>query len=231
MPDKSFDRIVKEKFEHFNAEPNPELWGNISMQLDEKPVKKRIPYVWLSAACVLILASFTFWFNSNPVPNLVENADSQLVQTPENPIRVMPETEPKALNIALATRSKMRVPTKAKLILQSAVIIPPQPDLKSENVQTQVQVLEEEKSIVESATLSAAIETPLVATAETETEEAVKPAKRRMRSLSDLVNFVVAKVDHREDKLIETSDQDAVLEINAVNLGLLKFKKSIPTNK
>lgn len=231
MPDKSFDRIVKDKFEHFNTEPKPTLWENISKQLDEKRAKKRIPYFWLSAACVLILASFAFWFNSNSVPNSDLNADSQLVQAPENPITIISETEPKVLNIAVAKAKQSRPATKTKSSpssLQTAAIVS-RPDLKSENLQTQV--LQEEKLVVESESLSAATETPLVVAAETEIEEAAKPAKRRVRSLSDLVNFVVAKVDRREDKLIETSDQDAVLEISALNLGLLKFKKSTPTNK
>lgn len=230
MPDKSFDRILKDKFAHFNAEPNSGLWENIAQQLDKKPAKKRIPYAWLSAACIILVASFTFWYSSNPDSNSGLNTDSQLVQAPENPITVMAESEPEISNIAVAKPKQTLPPTKTKRIKQvtlSAAKLT-QPDIKSENVQTQV--LEKENPVVASATLTAVTETPSIAAAETEIEEAVKPAKRRVRSLSDLVNFVVAQVDRREDKLIETSDQDAILEISAVNLGLLKFKK-MDTNK
>jgi len=54
------------------------------------------------------------------------------------------------------------------------------------------------------------------------------PAKRkRIRSLGDLINVVVAKVDKRKDKIIEFTDNDDDDESNitGVNLGVIKVKK------
>lgn len=51
--------------------------------------------------------------------------------------------------------------------------------------------------------------------------------RKKIHSLGDLLNVVIAKVDKREDKLIEftnNSDEDS-FNVTGVNLGLLKAKK------
>ncbi len=48
----------------------------------------------------------------------------------------------------------------------------------------------------------------------------------KIKSVGDLVNFVVAKVDKREDKIIQLSKTDeSDNEITGINLGLFKFRK------
>jgi hypothetical protein len=50
--------------------------------------------------------------------------------------------------------------------------------------------------------------------------------KRRIRSLGDLINVVVSKVDKRKDKIIEFSNtDDDEATITGVNLGIIKIKK------
>jgi hypothetical protein len=54
---------------------------------------------------------------------------------------------------------------------------------------------------------------------------AAKPGKK-LRSLGDIINIAVAKVDKRKDKFIEFSDtDDNGSTITAVNLGIIKIKK------
>jgi hypothetical protein len=48
--------------------------------------------------------------------------------------------------------------------------------------------------------------------------------QRKIRSIGSLVNFVIAKVDTREDKLIEFKDSDEGSEVSGINLGLVKIK-------
>jgi hypothetical protein len=51
--------------------------------------------------------------------------------------------------------------------------------------------------------------------------------KLKIKSIGDLVNFVVAKVDKREEKIIKmgkTSESDN--EITGINLGLIKYSKT-----
>lgn len=60
------------------------------------------------------------------------------------------------------------------------------------------------------------------------TEDGATSGKKlKIRSVGDLVNFVVAKVDKRNDKLIKISKTDeSDNEITGINLGLIKFRKS-----
>ncbi|HEY1060821.1 MAG TPA: hypothetical protein VGE44_04015 [Daejeonella sp.] len=48
--------------------------------------------------------------------------------------------------------------------------------------------------------------------------------QKKIRSIGSLVNFVIAKVDKREDKLIEFKDSDEGSEVSGINLGLVKIK-------
>jgi hypothetical protein len=47
---------------------------------------------------------------------------------------------------------------------------------------------------------------------------------KRVKGIGGLVNFVIAQVDKREDKLIEFTESDEGTEISGINLGLLKIK-------
>jgi hypothetical protein len=55
-------------------------------------------------------------------------------------------------------------------------------------------------------------------------EERGHNGNKRIRSIASLVNFVIAKVDKREDKLIEFKDGVEGSEVSGINLGLIKIK-------
>ncbi|MDP3468793.1 MAG: hypothetical protein Q8S11_10695 [Daejeonella sp.] len=55
-------------------------------------------------------------------------------------------------------------------------------------------------------------------------DESEVRSQRKIRSIGSLVNFVIAKVDKREDKLIEFKDSDEGSEVSGINLGLVKIK-------
>lgn len=54
-----------------------------------------------------------------------------------------------------------------------------------------------------------------------------KAKHKRIRSIGDVVNLVMAKVDKREDKLIQFTDSDDGDESNVtgINLGIINLKK------
>ena len=55
----------------------------------------------------------------------------------------------------------------------------------------------------------------------------VSKQKHKIHNLGDLLNLAIAKVDKRQDKIIEfTDDDDNGSMITAVNLGILKTKKA-----
>lgn len=58
-------------------------------------------------------------------------------------------------------------------------------------------------------------------------EGATSDRKLKIKSVGDLVNFVVAKVDKRDEKIIKISKTDeSDNEITGINLGLFKFRKA-----
>lgn len=62
----------------------------------------------------------------------------------------------------------------------------------------------------------------------TDTQKPAEPAKKkRIRSLGDLLNVVIAKVDKREDKVIEftNSNDDDTFNVTGLNLGIVRAKK------
>lgn len=59
---------------------------------------------------------------------------------------------------------------------------------------------------------------------EVDSDESEVRGQRKIRSIGSLVNFVIAKVDKREDKLIEFKDSDEGSEVSGINLGLVKIK-------
>jgi len=62
------------------------------------------------------------------------------------------------------------------------------------------------------------------ATEEMNSDETDTRGQRKIRSIGSLVNFVIAKVDKREDKLIEFKDSDEGSEVSGINFGLVKIK-------
>lgn len=62
---------------------------------------------------------------------------------------------------------------------------------------------------------------------DSEEDGATSNRKLRIKSVGDLVNFVVAKVDKRDEKIIRMSKTDeSDNEVTGINLGIFKFKKA-----
>jgi hypothetical protein len=73
----------------------------------------------------------------------------------------------------------------------------------------------------------ATVKTPPVVMASNQPKEkATAPKRHGIRSMGDLVNLVVARVDKRKDKMIEfTNTDEDESTITAVNIGPVKIKK------
>ena len=54
--------------------------------------------------------------------------------------------------------------------------------------------------------------------------EPQKTEHKKIRSIGGLVNFVIARVDKRDDKIIEFKEGAEGSEVSGINLGLVKFK-------
>ena len=227
----TFDTILKDKLKDVSVAPSPQVWENISAGLEQKQEKKRVIYPWLGlAASVLLVSLGAWWFfpmNQAKISTVKGLNVQQMPTRSANPELIAQENLPKKE----VTHSPKPLVLHNVAQLQQDLTLPPisvntvepKPSVAVlQPVQQEVAVLNEAPSIEPAAILNIPKETTLTSAE----PGATKHAKKRIRSLSDLVNFVVAKVDDREEKVLETSSNEAILSLTSLNVGPLKFKKN-----
>jgi len=228
--EKTFDKVFKDKLGEVSVAPSPQVWENISASLEPKHQKKRVVSPWLGlAASVLLVSLGAWWFfpmNQAQVGAVkVVNVQAMPTRTTEVQLTAQ-ENLPKK---ELAHISKPLVVNKVAQLQQDLALPPssvntvdPKPSATIiQPEQQQLAVLNESPS--QPVTIP---QTPQETALNSAQPSAKKHAKKRIRSLSDLVNFVVAKVDNREEKVLETSSDGAILSLTSLNVGPLKFKKN-----
>jgi len=226
----TFDEVFKDKLGEVSVAPSPQVWENISASLEPKQHKKRVIYPWLGlAASVLLVSLGAWWFF--PM-NQAQVGAVKVVNVQQKPTRiteVQPTAQGNLPKKELAHIAKPLVVNKVAQLQQELPLPPssvntvdPKPSATIiQPEQQQVAVLNESPS--QPVTI---LKTPQETALNSAQPSAKKHAKKRIRSLSDLVNFVVAKVDNREEKILETSTDEAILSLTALNVGPLKFKKN-----
>jgi len=229
--DNTFDKLLKAKFENFRSEPSTELWQQISKQLDQKPKSSRLPYVWLTAACLLIVGAYVVWFSSSNTVNL----EPQVVKNriPSTPVeQLQPASQAIVPSIAASPSKKVVLAVQRPQVNQEPSIVSKElvTELAFNSVENPISTIQDQSEVI-----AAIAETPVLANVEpekSETEEHFEeesPSKHRSRGLGRLVNFVVGQVDGRADKLIEVSeDPGEGLRITGLNIGLIKMKNKNP---
>jgi hypothetical protein len=228
--EKTFDKVFKDKLGEVSVAPSPQVWENISASLEPKQHKKRVIYPWLGlAASVLLVSLGAWWFF--PM-NQAQVGAVKVVNVQQKPTRiteVQPTAQGNLPKKELAHIAKPLVVNKVAQLQQELPLPPssvntvdPKPSATIiQPEQQQVAVLNESPS--QPVTI---LKTPQETALNSAQPSAKKHAKKRIRSLSDLVNFVVAKVDNREEKILETSTDEAILSLTSLNVGPLKFKKN-----
>jgi hypothetical protein len=226
----TFDEVFKDKLGEVSVAPSPQVWENISASLEPKQHKKRVIYPWLGlAASVLLVSLGAWWFF--PM-NQAQVGAVKVVNVQQKPTRiteVQPTAQGNLPKKELAHIAKPLVVNKVAQLQQELPLPPssvntvdPKPSATIiQPEQQQVAVLNESPS--QPVTI---LKTPQETALNSAQPSAKKHAKKRIRSLSDLVNFVVAKVDNREEKILETSTDEAILSLTSLNVGPLKFKKN-----
>lgn len=227
-PDNSFDKAFRERLAEATVAPSEHVWETIAARLEQKKPKKRIAVAWFSVAASLVLVSAIWWLSTAP-----PNADAGLAKVPPAVEKPLQQSSSVVLeqNISLVQEKKQQVVRHTSravgLVSSPAAAKPaPLPSLVSDTPAAQAEPIANfvKASPVEIITTNAAILPEIPAT--DAKAPVAKRSKKRIRSLSDLVNFVVAKVDDREEKVLETSNDGAILSLTALNVGPIKFKKN-----
>ncbi|RYE24289.1 MAG: hypothetical protein EOP42_22425 [Sphingobacteriaceae bacterium] len=256
ISDKELDDLFNSKLNNIEAEPSADLWDNIAAELDQKPKRKNLVPVLRIAAGIIVIFSVGLLFlrkdvpvenqlpkklvkaklqQQNPADKQIEklgDKNSMLLLTAKNEVvkTVSAKRKSKALFIKPLILTKPETEnTSTQILAQTSAEIKPNPELQNN------QFAQTRTAIVPDVSIS------LKPQPETEipTKPFVKPqilaaantsAKvkhKRIRSFGDVVNLVMAKVDKREDKLIQFSDSDDGDESNVtgINLGIINLKK------
>jgi hypothetical protein len=238
MQDKEFDQLFKDRFEEAEVQPSANLWGNIAEELE--PQRKRsLPVYWWSAAAAVVLVALTIGL-LNPKTEKIRLQSSTLVAD-----RLVPAADTltaAAYNAAVAKAAgiadAVEPDTSTPLIIAprlsaedeknnltamqpSARIV--HPNNKPQEIITAVKELPKEKEPANNVAIASA-DLPAENSADVVTEAAPQE-HRGIRNVGDLVNFVVNKVDKRENKLVQFDTDDDNSSLVSLNLGIIRFSK------
>ncbi len=234
--DKAFDRSLREKFREFSEEPSAAVWEQIARGLD-RPAKKRLPYAWLAAACVMMVASLLLWTKQEPekmnlakapVANLPFAEDASVSQENfKNPVIV--QTNKKAAPTAVSYKGQLDVENELM------VVVPSLKDEPAASTALQSQPAASAPVAAEIVIASLRPDTEIAVNTSPELHDSEETAEslapKQKKGLGKLVNFVLSQVDPREDKLIEVSeDAGEGIRVTGLNFGLVKMKNK-PLNK
>ena len=252
ISDKELDKLFKQRFEDAEFQPSKAVWGKISAKMDRKSkVKKTLPIFWMAAASVVVVLGASLWFYRPVEVIRLQGVNQQItLNTPESPIsdlgtgasKLDPhQPEIKGFDfskLVAAEENSFDTPKEVTLPQRSSIEITKQEVLTSNNTL--------KRNISEVALTPKEVKVPrytgdqsqldvtqadMVASVEVTQDDLIpeqqQTSPKRIRSVGSLVNFVISKVDHRDDKIIEFKDGDEGSEVSGINLGLIKLKSRI----
>jgi hypothetical protein len=252
MQDKEFDALFKNRFESAEIEPSANLWSNIEEKLVVK--RKRVfPVYWSAAAAFIAAVAIGLLFQQHDKVRLGntsavvrQSGEGRAVGTvgagadskpavPENNNQYMAslqhhtEVEERGYNSSeiAGTTPTEEAEKKDLLVMQPSVEI-------AHLVYKEAKVKQETVKLPEP--IAKPVEEVMIASAEVaedtgnETEELASENKRAesrgIRNVGDLVNYVVDKVDKREEKFIQfKTDNDDNSSLIGLNIGMFKFNQ------
>lgn len=253
--DKELDDLFTSKLHDFEVEPAANLWQNISTELDRKPKRKSIVLGLRIAAGILIVlsAGLLLLLKNEPAKtNLPKKVAKVVLQKIDPNINQIASLGDKKSTLLLSVKNKVikeASPKKGKskvIVTKPTIVQKPENELIS--IQTSAQnkpeaepvisknnAVESRVALVPDVSVSLKpqpeIEVPIKTVVKpsmfSSENNTVKVKHKRIRSIGDVVNLVMAKVDKRQDKLIQFSDADDGEESNVtgINLGIISIKK------
>lgn len=236
MQDKDFDRLFAGKLGELDEEPSAHVWENIAGKIN--PPKRRRPWLSIAASVLLVLSAGVFILRkTHPETNMVQQQNMRK-PLPEKTEAAQPELF-----------SPLKTDDQAQQLASAPA--PHHTPAKPENRRIAQQKNRGEKSSLPAQDIT---REPLLAAASTVASPAmdlqsagtaIEPVSRQptlspikevlasrmqkkqpINSIGDLVNLVVAKVDKREDKVIEFKDEDGQSTVSSVNLGIILIRKN-----
>ncbi len=251
MQDKEFDQFFKDQLAEAEMTPPAKLWANVDAQLTPTP-KKRLPMLWMAAAVAVVAVSAALLFNQQE--DSVISGQPEFVTTARKPVvttaPVIDAPKPKVVPVSgLKTPQDAMSPIVSKQALVSEVSAAPrkksgkkellvmQPSAQDGHL---VSSRNEESQLQDESILVHEMGPALVtATPKEETMVGIQEipeldafsneyntlqGRKGISNVGDLVNFVVDKIDKREEKILhfDPNDDDQTSLIS-INIGIIKL--------
>jgi len=237
MQDKEFDQLFRNKLEEAEIEPSKDLWKGIEARLEPKR-KAGLPVFWMAAALALVLMSAGLLLKKTEKIQLqgreemVEHIDRSQTDPTRMPVASVPSTDQMAytgtplviapsIDVEYKTVNAAYVkPQKKKNVVSTQ---PAEPSTRLHSIPLVSAGHADIKENLETAPMMAS-----VAASATEADGPINdnsPAEKKgIRNVGDLVNFVVEKVDKREQKFLKfNTDEDDNSSLVAINIGFIKL--------
>ncbi|EOR92515.1 hypothetical protein ADIARSV_4320 [Arcticibacter svalbardensis MN12-7] len=234
--------MFRDRLEDMELVPSQKVWANVSRDLSV-PVKnkKGIPIVWLVAASIslLFVLSLLLIPGKKPIKLQASVQPSTEYKKSAIPVKAKRSLGRKLKGITFLNRlASMRLERdkhlKSYKITGKAIAdnLKNLPLLTKVNLELPTVVLRQETVMMASIPSFIAMHVPVATkkinthriTRVPATEADYQDSQTRIRSVGDLVNFVVRRVDHRDEKIIEFSNHDDGSSISGINLGLIKIR-------
>ncbi len=240
MPDETFDKGIREKFESFEPKIPNDLWSSIAEQLDENPMmpiagraKRKNTFTWLRvAAAVAVLIGLGMYY-VRPTSEVVylsakEEVIDKKVKEEEAKASVRLETksgdivDDRQASKSYDYASNVRRKEQAAIALESRAA-------EAEHVELRRPVIEEEVFAVEAPSYErgdgspshvqlSLVKTPVLS------DKSFKLREKKSFGVDEILNYVVRSVGHGEEKVLSfASDDEGTLKV-AVDLKAIKIR-------
>lgn len=228
IQDKELDQLFKNVFKNAEIEPSKDLWDKINPENIKGKKVKKLPLLWMAAASIVALITINLFFKEDKIQlssgydqkNITEIKPNipKLEEPTKNDVIDLPVLSSDVVRSDVKTKIKTEVIPAAKT--QEIVEVLPKQKIESEIVLAQQNTIELPVNSTNEVVFAQA-NTEVVALNNKMEEDG--PANNAIRNVGDLVNFVVGKIDKREQKAIKFKTEDDESSIIGINIGFLKF--------
>ena len=230
MQDKDFDNLFRDKFIDAEIEPSANLWAKIEDQLVPKR-KRIIPIYWMAAASIAIAITAMLVFEKTEKIQL--RADDAIASIEKPVVQDVVTTTVDEISSTNLVASKVKVQIAATIKNEA-----PENNIKNiqEVLQPNITLARLPIKQVDPKPIDVLAENPIVIAQVEPQQQNMNndqidemdnvTARKGIRNVGDLVNYVVDKVDKRDKKLVQfNTDDDDNSSIIGINIGFLKLNK------